>query len=231
MKSIYAKQPEQKAFELVEPGNYMARCYSMIQLGTHVSEYAGKQTKRERVRITWELPTELKKEGEYAGKPFAIGEEFTLSMSDMGNLRPMLESWRGKAFTEEEAQSFDITKVLEIPCLLNVIHKTNKDGKKTFAVIQSVSPLPKGMTCPPQVNETFIFTTEDFDGSELSKLPEFIQKRIMDSLEYKGENYIAPVEDDEIPNDPWGGKGYKDIVNNKPVDSSEDAIARALDIK
>lgn len=198
MKSIIAKQPEGKEFEIVPAGNYIARCYSMIQLGTHKSEYQGQMKTRERVRITWELPTELREDG----KPFVIGAEYTLSLSEMGNLRSMLESWRGRAFNPDELEAFDIVKVLEVPCMINVIHSKSKDGSKTYANIATVSPLPKLMICPKQVNPTVVVTTEDFWNKELMEtLPEFIQKKIKESMEYNGEVDARPEvfkEDEEI---------------------------------
>lgn len=182
---IIAKEPESKPFEIIPAGNYVARCYSMIYLGTQTSVWAGKEIQRERIRITWELPTEIIGESE---KPFVIGQEYTLSLSDKGNLRPMLEGWRGKGFTPEELKEFDITKIISVPCLLNVIHNDSKDGKNTYANIANVSPLPKGMQCPKQINETMIFEFEDIYSEEsINKLPEWLQKKVRDSLEYKGQ--------------------------------------------
>jgi hypothetical protein len=46
-----------------------------------------------------------------------ISKEFTLSMHEKSTLRQFLESWRGKAFTEKEALSFDVTALIGKPCL------------------------------------------------------------------------------------------------------------------
>lgn len=201
-KEIIAREPEQKEFELIPVGNHVARCFQMIQMGTHKVENMGKESLKEKVRITWELSNELREDG----KPFVIGKEYTLTMSDMGNLRPMLESWRGQAFTPDEAKAFNITKVLGVPCLINVIHeKSKKDASKVYANIAGITPLPKGMEMPAQINDTLIITIEDFVDPELSKkVPEFVFKKIQESQEYKGtgktleeEAQLPPLTEEE----------------------------------
>jgi hypothetical protein len=107
-------------------------------------------------------------------------------MNEKANLRAFLTSWRGKAFTEEEASEFDVTKLLGVPCLLNVIHKQGrKDPTKVFDEIASATPLPKGMACPPQINPTFEFSHSEWDWEKFDGLPNFLQEKIKQSEEYK----------------------------------------------
>lgn len=171
-------------FEPVEPGNYIARCISMVHIGTIPDTFEGKEKFLNKVRISFELPNELKefKEGE-GEKPYIVSKEFTLSLGEKANLRKALESWRGKAFTEEEAKGFDLEKLLGVACIVNVIHKTSKSNK-TYADIASITPLLKGTTCPPQVNETFVFSHENFDQQKFDELPEWLQKKVKLSKEY-----------------------------------------------
>ena len=105
----------------------------MLQYGSNwdhqrrVSRF-GKQVNK--VRITWELPTELKVFNPDKGEqPQAISKEFTLSMHEKSSLRAFLTSWRGKGFTEDEAKAFDVTKLLGVPCMLSIVHEP---GKKTL---------------------------------------------------------------------------------------------------
>ena len=79
-----------------------------------------------------------------------ISKTYTASMHEKAALSKDLESWRGRAFTDEERDGFDLKKVLGQPCLLNVIHE-NKGGT-VYANIASVSPVPKGMPVKPAVN-------------------------------------------------------------------------------
>lgn len=184
---ITAKKSEGFERELIEAGNYVARCYRMVEIGTCDEEFLGVKKQMHKVRIGWELPTELKTFNPEKGEqPCVIDKEYTLSLADKANLRKDLQSWRGKAFSDEEAEAFDITKLLGVPCMLNVIHvQGKKDPTKTYQAIGSVSPMPKGLVCPPQVNETFVFDFENFDENKFLSLPDFLKEQIAKTPEYK----------------------------------------------
>lgn len=185
--AITAKKGEAFEKELIEAGNYVARCYRMVEIGTVEEEFLGVKKNMHKVRIGWELPTELKVFNPEKGEqPCVIDKEYTLSLADKANLRKDLQSWRGKAFTEEEAEAFDITRLLGVPCMLNIIHvQGKKDPTKTYQAIGSVSPMPKGLICPPQFNETFVFDFENFDELKYNGLPDFIKEQIVKTPEYK----------------------------------------------
>jgi hypothetical protein len=193
-------------FKPVPAGTYVARCFSMIQIGTVVEEYNGESKEQNKVRISWELPTEKKVFAEEKGEqPYSVSKDFTLSMHEKSNLRKFLESWRGKGFTEDEAKSFDVTKLLGKPCMISVIHKVSKQGK-TYAEISSVSTLPKGLECPEQINPNFEFTFCPFDQVKFDSLAEWIKDKIKTSKEYKlvmqpghTETEESTVVDDDLP--------------------------------
>lgn len=172
--------------ELIPAGNYIARCYQMLHIGTNLETIDGKTQLMNKVRIGWELPTEMKVFDEAKGEqPLVISQEYTLSMNEKANLRKMLSSWRGKDFTEEQAKSFDITNLIGVPCMLNIIHKPSKTGDKTYQNIGSVSPMPKGVPCPAQINPKQILQYDDFDTRLFDSLPDFIKNRVITSVEYK----------------------------------------------
>jgi hypothetical protein len=172
--------------ELIPAGNYVARCYQMIEIGT-INEFIQGQNKQlTKVRIGWELPTELKVFKEENGEqPLVISEEFTLSMNEKSNLRKTLASWRGKDFTEDEAKCFDITVLVGIPCFLNIIHKPSKsDPSKTYEKIGGISPLPKGFAPPPAILKPFVLSYDNFSEEKFDLLPDFIKTKMQGSLEY-----------------------------------------------
>jgi hypothetical protein len=173
--------------ELIPSGNYIARCYQMLQIGTVDEMVMGTTKTLNKVRIGWELPTELKVFNPEKGEqPFVISKEFTLSMHEKSNLRKLLASWRGKDFTEEEAKSFDITKLLSVPCMINVIHKPAKtDPTRIYEEISNVSPMPKGVKCPSQINQTMLLEYENFNLDLFNSLPDFIKQKVQSSAEYK----------------------------------------------
>lgn len=173
--------------ELIPAGNYVARCYQMIEIGTVDEFVMGKEVTAKKVRIGWELPTELKVFKEEKGEqPLVISKEYTLSMNEKANLRKDLKAWRGKDFTEDEAKSFDITKLVGVPCMLNIIHKPKvSDPTSYYEQIAGITPMPKGMKAPAQINPTFVLSYDSFDQEKFDSLPDFIKTKMQSSLEYE----------------------------------------------
>lgn len=186
----------------IEAGSYPARCYSMIHIGTIDENFQGEIKTMNKVRITFELPTELKVFKEENGEqPHVISKEFTLSLHEKATLRSFLKNWRGQDFTEEEAKSFDIEKLIGAACMLNITHKKSKDGTKTYAEIGSVSKLPKGLECPAQIHPSYVWTYENFDQEKFNKIPEFLRQKMVTSFEYIHATTVAnetPVYDAEV---------------------------------
>lgn len=171
--------------EIIPVGNHIAICYKMIHIGTVQEDYMGETKTLNKIRVGWELPEELRMFGDKGELPLVIDREYTLSMHEKSNLRAMLKSWRGKDFTDEEAKSFDVTKLLGKPCMINIIHKQSKDGTKTYAQIAGVTAVPKSLKVPAQINPTFEFNYDDFDEMKFDTLPEFIRQKMATSVEYK----------------------------------------------
>lgn len=189
--------------KVVPAGSHVARCYSMIQIGTVESEYLGEKKTLHKVMIDFELPLETAvfREGE-PEKPFVISKEYTLSFHEKSTLRSHLQSWRGKAFTDEEAAKFDITKLVGATCMLNVVHKASADGTKTYANIASISPIPKGLTCPEQVNPTRILAYDSWNQDVFMSLPEWLADKISATPEYKSKfSMDKPVVLDVVSTD------------------------------
>lgn len=113
------------------------------------------------------------------GKPFIVQKRYTASLHEKSKLRPELESWRGRAFTEDELKEFDLEKLLGANCLLNVAHVV-KDGK-TYANVTAVMPLKRGMEKLVATNYTRV----------VDRKPEQ-----QDDPEH---NQAPPMDDDPIP--------------------------------
>ncbi len=176
--SIIAKNNDGSGFEKTPLGNQIAVCAFVEDIGTHAGEYMGVPNKRHQIVVCWELGKKMQ-EGDYAGKPFMISKFYTLSLGEKANLRKDLESWRGKAFTNEELDGFDVENVKGVSCLLNIIEHTKQSGDKV-AKIASISPIMEGMEKLTVFNEA---------------PPEWIGEMRKKSLEYtEGQNHN--VEDD-----------------------------------
>jgi len=208
-------------FELVPAGTYTGRCVKMIHIGT-VSETINGLTKVvDKVLIQWELPTELKefKEGE-GEKPYLVQKEFTLSMHEKATLRKFLKDWRGKDFTKEEAESFDITKVLGKPCTISIAHKpSKKDPSKVYTEVTSVSQVMKGITCLPQVNPNYEFNYEPFIQSKFDALPQYLKDKMSKSAEYHtatGGSAVPQPEANSTANGPGGFGSVAEEIEELP---------------
>jgi hypothetical protein len=195
------KVPKQQVKEQIPSGSYPARCYQMIHIGTIPSTWEGTTRMRNLIRITFELPTEMKVFDKAKGEqPMSISQEYTLSLMEKSKLKPALEGWRGKKFTDSEIEEFDITKLVGVPAMISIIH-----NERGYAEISSISKLPKGMECPEQINPSQILDYDNWDDKLFERLPIFLRDKIKTSEEYKKMKGITndeiPVIDDGSPDD------------------------------
>jgi hypothetical protein len=186
--------------ELIPAGTYVARCYSVVHLGHIVQKYMGEEKVVDLVRFTWELPTELRCFNQDKGmQPCAISKEMTFSLHEQSNLRAMLNTWRGKALTEDEAKEFDLARLIGKECMINLIHQPSKaNPEKVYERIAAVLPMMKGMVCPPQHNPSMEFSVLEFDRPKFESLPTFLQEMITGSTEYQSMMKLPPVQPTNI---------------------------------
>jgi hypothetical protein len=168
--------PKQNEFESVPAGSYGAVCYRVVDLGTQFSAFYKKASHK--IMISWELDEKMKD-----GRPFSIHKRYTLSSGKNAALRKDLESWRGRAFTEEEFGSFDIGKLIGIGCMIGVSTRI-QDGQ-TYSDVSSIMKLPKGMETPKVENEKLYFSLNEFNQDIYDKLSDGMKAVIAKSPEYQ----------------------------------------------
>jgi hypothetical protein len=82
-------------------------------------------------------------EGDYAGSRKEVRFYHTMTLGTNtypSKIRKFVEKWRAKPFTQEEVEAgFDTEVLVGMSCRLDINHKTNKDGSRTYAVIDSIS--------------------------------------------------------------------------------------------
>jgi hypothetical protein len=122
-------------FEPAPEGAWRAVCTDVVELGLIHTQFGDKPM----IRIAFELEEINPKNN----KPFMVSQRFGVTLSSKGRLRPFLESWRGKKFTDEELKGFDVEALIGVNAQLAVVHNVN-DGK-TFANIASVMKPARGM--------------------------------------------------------------------------------------
>lgn len=117
-------------------GLHQAVCIDVVELGLVTSSYQGKSYTARKSEIRWVIEAVDPK----TGKQHMLLRRFTESLSKKSALRPFLESWRGKKFTDEELKGFDIEKLIGANCQLQVIHNPGNDGE-VYSNIQAVVPV------------------------------------------------------------------------------------------
>ena len=90
-------------FKKVPPGVYVARCYSLIDMGTQVSDGQYGSKEQHKIRIGFEIfgeddagqPLTIDMDGKEM--PLTISKTYTLSLHEKSGLRKDLAAWRGHA--------------------------------------------------------------------------------------------------------------------------------------
>lgn len=173
----------------LEPGTYLSVCIGAVDLGKQESIYNGKTKYEDKLRIIFEIPGEtIVIDGE--AKPRQISRDFTQTYASNGNIRQFLGAWYGKTFSDEDIRAWDTSEILGKPAMLSVV--LSKDGK--YANISSAAALPKGIDAPISTSEFITFNVEYWDDNLFSKLPEYLQNKIKNSVQYR----MAHLPQDEI---------------------------------
>lgn len=184
------------SFDPVPMGTHIARCVTVVDLGIQETTWSGEVSHKHQVYIAFEVPevrVEWEKDGEKHEGPALIGSTYTNSIGEKANLGKLLTSWRGKTFTDDEKEGFDLFTIIDIPCQLSVTHNTK--GEKTYANIASIMGLPKGMDAPARETDLLIYSP----GAPECKgtLPEWLQKKCEVGHNRQPENLSMPPPVDQ----------------------------------
>lgn len=192
-----------KDFDPVPEGSHLAVCDLFVDLGMQDSHFGVKH----KIFLRWQIPAlrlKYEKDGETFDVPMTVGGQYTLSLSEKSNLRPMLQAWRGKAFTPEELKKFDVTTVLGKPCMITVTHAPKADGG-VYSNVGAVAKLPAGITPPTLEGEALLYDADNMETFE--KLRPWLQEKIKAQIiqreeslpEQRGEEPVYADLDDEVP--------------------------------
>jgi hypothetical protein len=198
-------------FKPTPAGVYIARCYRIVDLGTQRGEWKGKEKWSRKIMFSWELfgeeddGTPLLTDD---GFPLTISKRYTLSLSENANLRADLKSWRGRDFTIDELNGFDVKNVLGAYCMINITHDQKDD--KTYSNVASISPLPSALRAnkPAGVNDLTFFDVTEPDKVLYSTFSDRIRETISACKEWNREPVneaatrsasVPDFEDDGIP--------------------------------
>lgn len=129
---------------LIPPqGTYQAVCCDVLDLGIEETYQRDPQTgktltrRTRKVRIVWQIDcwNAILQMRHY------VSRKFTLSLNEKAALRPFLEQWRGRGFTNDElynSQGFDMETLIGSNCNLYVAH--NKYNERVYANVENIEP-------------------------------------------------------------------------------------------
>lgn len=192
-------------FKRAPAGSHIAVCNLVADCGLQPGSQQYPAPRR-KLYVRFEIPAErieFEKDGKQVEGPLTIGSFYTASMNEKATLRKHLEGWRGKAFSDEEAGSFDVSALLGKAAMLSVIETDS--GGKTYSNIAAIGKLPKGMDAPEAENPLLYFD-ETSGPDDLEALPKWLREKIENQLRPskpgKNESHANSgefVDDSDIP--------------------------------
>lgn len=146
----------------IPTGNYQSVCYGVWDIGLQAKEAYGDQPARtvHQIILAFELSERIDSNDEANGKRYQIYKWYTKSLHEKAGLRKDLTSWRGKDFTPQELNGFDVDTVIGANCFLNVVLGP-KSGKPKAGAITA---MPKGIPKITQENSP--------------EMPDWVKKKI-----------------------------------------------------
>lgn len=178
------------SFSPIPEGSHLAVCYMLVDLGVQENKTFNNRSRK--VMIGWELPDETY-ESDGKQLPRTIRNTYTASLNESSNLRRDLAAWRGRDFTQDELDEFNLRNIMGTSCLINVIHK-ERNGR-TYANIASIMALPKGMQKGKIQGDPIIFDLDDATMEDIGSLPDWIATMVKSSITYQ-EKLSAMYSDD-----------------------------------
>lgn len=129
----------ESTFTPAPEGQWRAVCCDVVDLGMVKTEWNGVTKNQHKIRVVFQIE-EINPEN---NKPFLIQRRFTLSMHEKAALRQFLESWRGKAYTEDQAKDgIDVELMVGQNAVIQIAHAQR--GGSTWADILSIMKPMKG---------------------------------------------------------------------------------------
>ena len=185
-------------FTPVPPGMHLARCYRVIDLGTQNSTFLGVVTKKPKVMFQFEVHGEDDVGNAIVtakGEPMSIAKNFTLSLVEKATLRKDLQTWRGREFTQQELNGFELKNVLGVWAMISVIKAMGNDGIE-YTNISAIMPVPLSIKrggMPQGHNDLKEFSIDEPDMELFSTFSNTLKEKIQKSPEWQAQGK-SPVK-------------------------------------
>ena len=184
-----ANEGRGSSFIPVPSGMHLARCYRIVDLGTQESSYKGEVRRVHRAMFQFEVHSEDAQGNPLVtsnGDPMTVTKTFTVSLGDKATMRKDLETWRGKPFTPEERNHFELRNVLGQWAMITV--SENESNGKVYTNIANINPVPltiKKNGLPEGKNELKIFDIDEADMELFESFSEGLKEKIRKSPEWQ----------------------------------------------
>lgn len=193
--ALNAKKVQANGNRVEQPelvGVFPARLVQLIDLGLqNQREYKGKaKPPVQEIMLTYELVDEFMKDedgNDVDNKPRWVSE----TLPFYGLFADKAKSTqRYLAFDPKQEFDGDFSQCITLP--INVTLVSNQVGDKTYTNVAAIAAMrPKeAAACPELINEAKVFDLDAPDMNVFNALPEWIQGKIKDNLNFKG----SPLE-------------------------------------
>lgn len=175
----------------IEPGGYPGRLVAVVDIGLRPQSYQGEEKEPAYQIVTiYELADEFLKDedGEdIPDKPRWLSETFSLYSLSSDKAK---STKRYNVLDPTGEHGGDWSKLIGAPVMVTVVQAEGK-GKnvgKVFSNIGGTAPLraKELARLPELVNEGLVFDLDSPDLEVFNKLPEWLQKKIKENLEFPG---------------------------------------------
>lgn len=182
---------QEKPYPQHDEGQFAAVCADVVDLGQYVERY---QDKPPRLVHKCVLVFVTNTQGEVK----EVSKECTVSMGEKANLRILLEAWRGKGYTPEQASAgIPLDKLEGNGALLSVEHYRSQKGKLR-ARIRTIAPLPKEIPAP----KADWYKRAEFWAGRKKKYAEDVAA-FNGTVVARSEEPVQPIEDDDLDSLPF----------------------------
>lgn len=210
--ALIAKSAGQSSFTPVPQGEWLARCYRIVDLGKQPSEWEGKISYKPKIMLLFEVHGKDKNGNPLVtpkGEPMSISKNFNNSMHEASAFRREVGFWFGKRMTDAQAATFDPRKLLGKWAMIQVVHTVGKDGN-TYANIDSIGMVDEELrnNLPQGHNKAEFFDLDEPNMELFETFSDKLKAKIMSSPEWK--------ERVEKPKKSGGDSGFDDMDSDVP---------------
>lgn len=187
----------------LEPGTYPARVVQILSLGLQAQpDYKGQEKPpKQELMVTYEFLDEFltdKETGEeLEDKPRWLSETFPLNSLDSDLAK---STKRYFAIDPDNEFGGDWAQLAGMPVMVTLVQNESKKNGKVYENITGVSTMrsKEANKAPDLKNDPKVFDIDDPDMEVFGSLPQWIQDKMKDNLEFAGSALEAALEGGEV---------------------------------